>query len=99
MRAEHLMHRLLHEPVDHVWYAKTSLAATCLRDPYPADHPRAVAPIQQGAAERRQDVFKMLAHLAHALSIRSGSAIVALHSLKCSSQISIARYLFHRHRG
>src|SRR5215510_840695 len=99
VRAEYLVHRLLHDPVDHVRYTKPSLPATRLRDPYPANQPRVIAPIQQGMAERRQNLFEVLSHLAHALSIRSGSAIVTLHALKCSSQVSIARYLFHRHRG
>ena len=31
--AEHLVHRLLYYSVDHVGYAKASLAASCLGDP------------------------------------------------------------------
>src|SRR5439155_26501167 len=37
VRTEHLVHCLLHEPVNHVRYAKASLAATRLWNPYPAN--------------------------------------------------------------
>ena len=50
VRAEHLVHGLLYDPVDHVWNAKAALAASGFRYPHPANHPRLIPPRQAARA-------------------------------------------------
>src|SRR5262245_7063850 len=98
IRAEHTMHGLLYETVDHIWDAKSSLSATRLGDPHAADHPRTVAAIQQLAMQRRHDLVEVRSHFADALPIGSGRAFVRRDLFERFSQIFFARYLLHRHR-
>src|SRR6266511_2417749 len=97
MRAEHLVHRLLHDSIDHVRNAKASLPAR-LGDPHAADFPRSVAAIKQPLVQRRQHPEEMLAHLVDALPVRTRSASIRRNLLERSPQILLARYLLHRHR-
>jgi len=70
VRAEHLVHRLLYDPIHHVRYAKSSLAAACLRDPDPADQAGPITSVQQRASQRRHDFADVLAHLIDAYRSR-----------------------------
>src|SRR6266851_570226 len=72
VRAEHVQHRLLNPPVDHVGNAKATLAASWLRNPDPANHPRAIGSVEQVTAKHRKKLVEMLAHLVDALSVRAG---------------------------
>jgi len=47
MQAEHLVHGLLYDSINHVRDAKASLTARSLRDPHAADIPRPIATIEQ----------------------------------------------------
>src|ERR1041384_4026775 len=98
MRAQYLVHRLLHDPIDHVRYAKTSLPAARLRYPHAADISWPVAPIEQLAMQHRQDSAEVSSHLVDALSIWTWGALVRRHLLERSPQIPFARYFLHRHR-
>lgn len=98
VRAEHLVHRLLYEPVDHVRDAKAALPTSCFRDPHPADQAGSVAPFQQLAPQRRQHDVEVRAHLGDALPIRSRGAVVLRHLLERTHQVVLGRHLLHRHR-
>src|SRR5712691_2894163 len=98
VRAEHVQHRLLNPPVDHVGNAKATLAASWLRNPDPANHPRAIGSVEQVTAKHRKKLVEMLAHLVDAPSIRTRGTAVPCHFPKRSSQVSIAGHLLHRHR-
>jgi hypothetical protein len=76
VRAQDLEHRLLHDPVDHVRYAKAALTASCFRDPHPPDEARLVGTFEQFALQHAQDRVEALAHLVHALLVRPRSAVV-----------------------
>src|SRR5216683_2901105 len=98
VRAEHVQHRLLNPPVDHVGNAKATLAASWLRNPDPANHPRAIGSVEQVTAKHRKKLVKMLAHLVDAPSIRTRGTAVPCHFPKRSYQVFLAGHLLHRHR-
>ena len=54
VRAEHAVHGLLDPPVHDIGNAKATLAATWLRNPHPANHPRAIGSVEQGDAARAE---------------------------------------------
>src|SRR5439155_2984198 len=66
VRAEYAVHGLLDPPVDHIGNAKATLAAPCLRNPHPANHPRAIGSVEQSRTKRRQEVTEVLAHFVDA---------------------------------
>src|SRR5713101_5160273 len=98
VRAEHLQHRLLNPPVDHIGNTKAALAASWLRNPDPANHPRAIGSVEQVTAKHWEKLVEMLAHLVDAPSIRTRSPAVPCHFRKRTYQVFIAGHLFHRHR-
>jgi site-specific DNA recombinase len=98
VRAEHTVHGLLDPPVDHIGNAQAAFAASCLRNPHPANHPRAIGSVKQGTTKHRKELAQVLSHLVDALSIRTGSPAVLCHFPKRPYQVSIARHLLHRHR-
>ena len=53
VRAEYAVPRLLDPPVNHIGNAKATLAATGLRNPYPANHPRAIGSVEQSAGFKK----------------------------------------------
>src|SRR5713226_5416761 len=98
VRAEHVQHRLLNPPVNHIGNTQAALAASCLRNPDPANHPRAIGSIKQAPTKDWQKLAQMLAHLVDAPSIRARGTAVLCHFPKRPYQVFIARHLFHRHR-
>ena len=98
VRAEHFVHRLLHDSIDHIRDAKASLPAARLRNPHAADVPRSVAAVEQLAAQHQQDLVELLAHLVDALPVRTRRALVRRDLLERFSQILLTCHLLHRHR-
>src|ERR1041384_2587585 len=95
VRAEHLVHGLLHDPIDHVGNAKASLPTSGLRDPHAADIPGPVAAVKQLTVQSQHDIGELLAHLVDALPVWSGRASVGRYLLERSLQILFARYFLH----
>jgi hypothetical protein len=54
VRTEHAVHSLLNPPVHDIGNAKAPFAATRLRNPHPANHPRAIGPVEQSTTKRRK---------------------------------------------
>src|SRR4051794_22371216 len=98
VRAEHAVHSLLDPPVHDIGNAKAPFAATRLWNPYPANHPRAIASIKQGPTKRRKKLPEMRAHLVDAPSVWTGRPAVPCHLLECVYQVSMVRHRLHRHR-
>src|SRR5215475_3502742 len=99
VRLQDRLHRLLHDPVDHVRNAQAPLATPRLRDPHPPDPTRPVGTVQQRGVQRRQLLAQVLTHLRDALPVRSGGALIRRHLLECLLQMPLVRYCLHRHRG
>ena len=74
VRAEHTVHGLLDPPVDHIGNTKATLATAWLRNPHPANHPRAIGSRQQAAAKHWQELAEMRTHLVDASAIQSWAA-------------------------
>ena len=98
-RPKHLIYGLLHDPIDHVRYAKSPLCAAALRYPHAPDVSDPVAPVHQPTRERRQDLPEVLSYLVDRLPVRSRGAVVPRYSLERPSQVFLSRHLLHRHRG
>lgn len=100
VRAEHLVHTLPHDPVDHVRYSKAPLpTSSCLRNPDPPDLSRLVGPFQQAMRQRRQDRPQMLSHLVDRLPVRSRCSVVRRHFLERFLQVLFPCDFLDRHRG
>ena len=98
MRAEHLVHRRLHDAVDDIRDAKASFPAAALWDPYPPDHADAVRPIEPRSVQRRHHIVEDVADLIDALTINTGGAVVSRDVRERTPQVHLTRKLFHRHR-
>jgi hypothetical protein len=92
------VHSLLHDAVDHVRDAKTSLAATALGDPHAPNESGLVAPIEQRPVQARDDVVEVVSHLGNALAVHTRSSVVVSDALESVPQVHFIRYCFHRHR-
>jgi hypothetical protein len=95
--AEHLVHRLLDEPVDHIGDAEAALTAPRLGDPHTADHPWPVVAVEQLAVEHGQNVVEVLVHLLDGPPIGSGGSFVRRDVRERCHQVFVAGYLHHRH--
>jgi hypothetical protein len=96
MRAEHLVHRLLHDPVDHVRYPQPS-SSSRFGYPHAADVSRSVRPRQQLPTQLGQHPWQVPAHCLDALPVWAWRAVVRCDSLECLHQACFVRYLLHRH--
>jgi hypothetical protein len=98
LRAEHLVHRLLHDPIDHVRDSESSLTSTRLGDPHAPDIPGSIAPVQQAPPERGQTIFEVLSNFSDRLPVGARGSAICCDVLKRPSQVCIVGYLLHRHR-
>ena len=95
-RLEHLAHSLTDHPVGHVRDPQPALTTTRLRDICPADHARAITPIQQLGSQPRTSARPLLNQLADRLPVRAGRSLVRNHLHQRRRQA--AHNLLHRHR-
>ena len=95
-RLEHLPHRLLNNPVDHVRDPQPALPASRLRDQRPTDHAGPVPPRQQIGPQLRTGDRPLLAQLLDRLPIRARGTPVR-HHLQQRQRQPVGN-LLHRHR-
>jgi len=95
-RLEYLPHGLTDHPVDQVRDPQPALPATRLRDARPADHARAIAPVQQSGSQPRTGDRPLLTQLADRLPVRARRSLVRHHLHQRRRQSM--RDLLHRHR-
>ena len=85
LRLQHLPHRLLHHPVDHIGNTQSPMTSACLGNPHPPNIAGNVATRQQGLSQHRQQHRQMHTHLFDALSVRTRRPLVRCHCRKRST--------------
>jgi len=74
VRAGHLVHGLLRDPIDHVRNAERAPTAAPLGDPHTSDISPAEAPVQQAALQRRRTLVHGVTDLFDRLPVWAGPA-------------------------